>query len=246
MSRFFVKDIDNISNVIRIYGEDVNHIKNVLRMRSGDILEVSDGRGFDYIVEILKLEQDCITTGIIQSQANRTEPPVQVTLFQGIPKSDKMDFIVQKSVELGIVKIVPVITGRTVVKLDSQKDSIKKVERWRKIALEAAKQCGRGALPTVENVMSFGEALEYATENDLSIMPYEKETAQGLRNIIMNNKPRKKGIFIGPEGGFTEEEVKKAVAFDIKPVTLGPRILRTETAGIAVISIIMYEYGDMG
>jgi 16S rRNA (uracil1498-N3)-methyltransferase len=246
MSRFFISSIDSGSGLISIIGEDVNHIKNVLRMNRGETLSVSDGKGMDYLVEILKLDQDCITTGIIDSWASKTEPPVDITLFQGIPKSDKMDFIVQKSVELGIRKIVPVINHRTIVKFDNVKDRIRKVERWQKIALEAAKQCNRGILPEIVHVQEYAEALQYSKESELNIIPYEKETSQGLKSIISCMNPKKIGIFIGPEGGFTEDEAERAVVSGIKPVSLGPRILRTETAGIAVISIIMYEHGDMG
>lgn len=245
MSRFFVRDVNLSSGIILIFDEDVKHIKNVLRKNPGDRIFVSDGEGTDHLVEILKLESDCITTKIIQSWVNNTESPVKITLFQGIPKSDKMDLIVQKSVELGVVKIVPVMTERTIVKMGNVKDWMKKVERWQKIATEAAKQCNRGILPKVENVISFSEAIQYTVENDLNLVPYEKETGNGLRNTLMNHKPEKVGIFIGPEGGFTEDEIGSAADCSIKPVTLGPRILRTETAGIAAISIIMYEYGDM-
>lgn len=246
MSRFFIDSIDSSSGHISIFGEDVNHIKNVLRLSKGDRLSLSDGKGMDYLAEILKLDPGCITAGITDSWANKTEPPVDVTLFQGIPKSDKMDFIVQKSVELGIRKIIPVINHRTVVRFENAKDRDRKVERWQKIALEAAKQCNRGVIPEIGHVLGYDEALHYSKENELNVIPYEKETSQGLKSIISCMNPAKIGIFIGPEGGFTEDEAERAAVSGIKPVSLGPRILRTETAGIAVISIIMYVLGDMG
>jgi 16S rRNA (uracil1498-N3)-methyltransferase len=176
---------------------------------------------------------------------NKSEPNIYVTLFQGIPKSDKMDLIVQKCVELGVSKIVPVITERTVVKIDNQKDAIKKTDRWQKIILEAAKQCNRGIVPKIELPVSFEVALKTAAEAELALIPYEKEADNGLRRYLKQGTKRI-SVIIGPEGGFTENEIKKAEGLGIMPITLGPRILRTETAGITMLSILMYELGDVG
>lgn len=243
MPRFFIEKENIFENIINIVGEDVNHIKRVLRLQCGNSIIVCDGSGKDYIVEIEKFETDSIRTNILRVESNITEPPIDVVLYQGIPKSDKMDFIIQKSVELGVKKIVPVITEHTVVKLDNEKDSQKKSARWQKIALEAAKQSNRGVIPKVELPIRFDDALEQSKTSDIRIIPYEKEIKNGLKNIIQDNI-KNISVFIGPEGGFSEKEISNAEKAGIVPVTLGPRILRTETAGIVVLSILMYELGD--
>jgi RNA methyltransferase, RsmE family len=248
MSRFFINasavDIDAKSIIIS--GDDVNHIKNVLRAVSGDKLVVSDGSGNEYTVCIDNIYKEKISATIIESYKNRTEPPIEVTLFQGIPKSDKMDTIIQKSVELGISKIVPVITERTVVRFDGIKDMEAKAKRWQRISLEAAKQCNRGLVPVVELPLKFDKALEASKEYALKLIPYEIEREIGIRNYLKDYSEGKICFYIGPEGGFTDNEIDKAIKSNIIPVTLGPRILRTETAGAAVLSILMYELGDMG
>ncbi|MFZ5987112.1 MAG: 16S rRNA (uracil(1498)-N(3))-methyltransferase [Bacillota bacterium] len=247
MSRFFVKSTDVFPDSINITGEDVDHIRRVLRLKPGDNIIVSDSKGMDYLVEIQKFEDHSVLTKIVSSTKNVTEPPVEVTLFQGLPKSDKMDFIIQKGVELGVKRIFPVITERTVVKLASRKDEEKKCERWNRISMEAAKQCNRGIIPRVEFPISFQDAVEYSKNAHMAVIPYEKETGKGLRHILEGKADIKNVfVFIGPEGGFTEKEIEKAVGRGVNPVTLGPRILRTETAGIAVLSILMYELGDVG
>lgn len=252
MSRFFINtaNVDLLSNTIIITGDDVNHIKNVLRMACGDIVMLSDGNGTDYTASLMEFKKERITAAIIESRPNCTEPPVDITLFQGIPKSDKMDYIIQKSVELGIKRIVPVITGRTVVRFDNAKDIAGKTERWQRICLEAAKQCNRGIIPAVDEPVKLEKALETRRDYALGIIPYEKETGNSLKKCMdsYNDSDINNGIavFIGPEGGFTEDEINNAVHSGVKPVTLGPRILRTETAGLAVISILMYKYGDLG
>lgn len=245
MPKFFIKSSDIFDQEISIIGEDVNHIKNVLRLKTGDNLLVSDGSGMDYVVKLERFEPDRIKTTIIQANINKSESPVNVTLFQGIPKSDKMDLIIQKCVELGVNKIVPVITERTIVKIENQKDAIKKTDRWQKIILEAAKQCNRGIVPQIVLPVNFDTALKLAAEAELGIIPYEKEAANGLRRYLKQGI-KNVSVIIGPEGGFTENEIKKAESMGIKPVTLGPRILRTETAGITMMSILMYELGDIG
>jgi len=246
MPKFFVDEQNIQSDLIVIDGDDVKHIKKVLRLNPGDSITVCDGKGNDYHASIKDIESNRVIAAILDVYKSGTEPPIEVTLFQGIPKSDKMDFIIQKSVELGVSRIVPVITERTVVKLDSKKDATNKVTRWQRISLEAAKQCNRGFVPRVENPVDYEEALKLCQQSYLKIMPYEKENKYNLKKCLYGCDPAKTAVFIGPEGGFSEEEVKKASASGVKPVTLGPRILRTETAGIAVLSILMYELGDIG
>lgn len=247
MARFFVSPeaVDKSVGLITITGEDVNHIRNVLRLTNGDILDISDGAGNEYGVVLEKLEKERITAVIREVSQNTTEPPVEVTLYQGIPKSDKMDLIIQKCVELGVRRVVPVITERTVVRFDGGRDVSARTARWQRISLEASKQCGRGCVPVVSEPVRFEKALEEARECGLCIIPYEKESATRLSSCLRAAEYRSVAVFIGPEGGFAEEEIRKAEISGIKPVTLGPRILRTETAGFAVLSILMYELGDM-
>lgn len=248
MSRFFTDRslIDREAGKLFIAGDDVNHIKNVLRAAPGDILIVSDGNGSEYSVGIESFEKDRIRASIIDINPNTTEPPVRITLFQGIPKSDKMETIIQKCVELGICKIVPVITERTVVKFKDTRDMENKTVRWRRISLEAAKQCNRGIVPEVSMPVKLEKAFLLSGDYELGLIPYENESDTSMRAYITGLKPQNICFFIGPEGGFDENEVEKAKQHGIKPVTLGPRILRTETAGSAVLSILMYELGDMG
>ncbi|MCR4435435.1 MAG: 16S rRNA (uracil(1498)-N(3))-methyltransferase [Clostridiales bacterium] len=247
MSRFFIDEKDIQGNKIYIRGEDVNHIKNVLRLKIGESIILCDGKGMDYTAGIEKFEPDYVLTGISASNYNETEPPIEVVLFQGIPKSDKMDFIIQKAIELGVNRIVPVMTERAVVRIEDKRDAEKKVCRWQRIALEAAKQSNRGIIPRVEYPVRYREALTLSDKSDLSLIPYEKEFKNSLKKYISQADAdiKKVSLFIGPEGGFSEKEIEDAVQKGIKPVTLGPRVLRTETAGISVISILMYELGDI-
>lgn len=245
MPRFFVDQNNIADELIKITGEDVNHIKRVLRLRSGDALTVCDGRCTDYEAIIEHFESDYVIARIISSTPNRNEAPLDITLFQGLPKSDKMDLIIQKGVELGVKKIVPVITERAVVRINNGKDALIKVARWQRIALEAAKQCNRGIIPQIGMPVEYKEALRLSRESALSMIPYEKETGNGIK-AQLRTPSGSVAVFIGPEGGFTEDEVKRAIMEQVRPVSLGPRILRTETAAIAVLSILMYELGDLG
>jgi len=244
MSRFFVDKNSIIGDTINITGDDVYHIKRVLRLKPGDIITVNDCCGTDYQVRIERVGEDCIITGIVDSCPNNTESNLDITLYQGLPKSDKMDFIVQKSVELGVKRIVPVITERTIVRISSSRDVQNKLTRWQRVSLEAAKQCNRGTIPQVDAPVDFDKALKMAEDAELGLIPYEGESRARLGEQL------KRGIcsvavMIGPEGGFSEKEVHKATEAGIRPVTLGPRILRTETAGIVVLSIIGHELGDI-
>lgn len=243
MNRFFVDDPGAFSDrSVVITGEDVNHVKNVLRLKENDELIVSDGRGRDYHCRISGITNEEVVADICDICDNFSELSTEITLFQGFPKGDKMELIIQKTVELGVTRIVPVMTKRTVVKLDDKKAK-KKMERYNMIAESAAKQSGRGMIPEVTMPVSFAEAVSMAEKLDMNIIPYEEaEGVEYSRNIIKNIKGKKSlGIFIGPEGGFAREEVEKALDAGASAITLGHRILRTETAGMAVISIIMFE-----
>lgn len=245
MSRFFIDGGEITAGHIILKGEDVNHIKKVLRLEKGDNIILCDGECTDYLAEIEAFENGCVFAAVKNSYKNTNEPPVSITLFQGIPKSDKMDFIVQKSVELGVSRIVPVTNERTVVRINSGKDADNKVSRWRRIALEAAKQCNRGIIPLIDYPMDFMKALEDAGKHELAIIPYEMEKETGIGAYIKKENVKNAAVMIGPEGGFTQKEAELASDSGIRPVTLGPRILRTETAGIMVLSIMMYELGDV-
>lgn len=243
MNRFFVDDPGAFSDrSVVITGEDVNHVKNVLRLKENDELIVSDGRGRDYHCRISGITNEEVVADICDICDNFSELSTEITLFQGFPKGDKMELIIQKTVELGVTRIVPVMTKRTVVKLDDKKAK-KKTERYNMIAESAAKQSGRGMIPEVTMPVSFAEAVSMAEKLDMNIIPYEEaEGVEYSRNIIKSIKGKKSlGIFIGPEGGFAREEVEKALDAGASAITLGHRTLRTETAGMAVISIIMFE-----
>lgn len=247
MPRFFINSKDIFDDNINIKGDDYNHIKKVLRLKCGEIVTLSDGVGNEYEAKIEEFGDGFVHSKIIKSYKNSTEPPIKITLYQGLPKADKMDFIIQKSVELGITRIVPVLTERTIVKLGNEKDASKKCERWNRISQEAAKQSNRGIIPEIEIPITFKEAVKQAKDYALSLIPYEKEANNSLKQILRSVSDIKEAsVFVGPEGGFTEQEIEEAVSFGINSITLGPRILRTETAGIAVLSILMYELGDVG
>jgi 16S rRNA (uracil1498-N3)-methyltransferase len=245
MSRYFVNSTQIIQNEITIIGEDYQHLKKVLRAVKGDTITVCCD-GFDYTVEINNISNDYISSNIIDKRKNLTEAVLKVTLYQGLPKSDKMELIIQKCIELGVNEIVPVITERCVSKINTSNDAQNKVVRWQKIALEAAKQCNRGIIPKIGMPIKFIEAIHLASKLDLSVIPYEKENATGFNTIATKCLDiTTASIFIGPEGGFTEQEIELAESQNIKKITLGPRILRTETAGIVALSLMMYELGDV-
>lgn len=242
MQNFFVYDWQVQGDMVTIEGADVNHIVNVLRMKVGEEVSVHDDVNRKYLCRIAELQEDKVCLSILEQQASDTELPCRIYLFQGLPKGDKMEWIIQKGVELGAYAIVPVATKRAVVKLDEKKAQ-KKVARWNSIAESAAKQSGRGMIPEVLPVMKFAEALQFAEDLDLNLIPYEK--AEGIADTkqrIAEIRPGQSiGIFIGPEGGFEEAEVEMAKEKRAIPVTLGRRILRTETAGMTMLSILMYH-----
>ena len=242
MHHFFVTPEQVRESHIYIEGSDVNHVKNVLRMKLGEELEICDGNNKKYLCEIEEMTAEYVCATIKEELQADTELPSKLYLFQGLPKSDKMELIIQKAVELGVYEIIPVATKRAVVKLDDKKAS-KKVERWNSIAEGGAKQSGRSFVPEVTAVMSYKEALAYASKLDVVLIPYE--LAEGMaetKQIISAIEPGQSvGIFIGPEGGFEVSEVESAMAAGAKAITLGKRILRTETAGLTTLSILMYH-----
>lgn len=244
MQRFFVEphQIDEEAHQIHITGSDVNHISNVLRMKTGEELWISDGSKYEYRCTIESFEPDEVLLHIVYSQEPEYELPCRIYLFQGLPKADKMELIIQKAVELGAYEIIPVETKRCVVKLDGRK-SAKKTARWQQIAESAAKQSKRMLIPNVHEVLTFREALKYAESMDVRLIPYELARGmQETKEILAGIEPGQSvGIFIGPEGGFEEKEIEAAIEGGAKPITLGRRILRTETAGLAILSVLMFQ-----
>lgn len=243
MYQFFVEPSQIQGKRIVITGNDVNHIKNVLRMKIGEEIAVSNGTdGKEYRCGIEKFSENEVICTLRFIKEEGLELPAQVTLFQGLPKADKMEFIVQKMVELGVYRIVPVATKRTVVKLDEKKAKAK-AARWQAIAEAAAKQSKRRIIPEIGAVCTMKEALAQAAAMDMKMIPYELSAGmERTRELIEKAAPGQKiAIFIGPEGGFEEEEVSMAKEAGFVPVSLGKRILRTETAGLTVMAWLMYR-----
>ena len=218
-----------------------------MRLSTGDLVEISDGEKYEYIAEIKDISKENVLLSIVDKKPFFTEPQMEINLYQSVPKGSKMEFVIQKTTELGINSIIPVLTERTIVQFKNDKD--KKVERWKKIAEEASKQSKRGIIPQIINPMSFEDALEHCSENQINIIAYEKEESFGIKQLMNKFKDsniEKVGIWIGPEGGFSDNEISLALKENLYSISLGPRILRTETAGLTVLSILMYELGDLG
>lgn len=245
MYQFFVEpqQIDIEAKTVIITGSDVNHIKNVLRMKIGEEIAVSNGAdGREYRCGIRAFAEDAVECELRFIKESGVELPSKIYLFQGLPKADKMELIVQKAVELGAYEVIPVAMKRSVVKLDGKKAAAK-VTRWQGIAEAAAKQSRRGIIPQVTEVMSFKEAMAYSKRAQLRLVPYE--LAEGMDKtgeLVRSIRPGQDiAVFIGPEGGFDEEEIRAALEDGMEAVTLGKRILRTETAGMTMLSILMYQ-----
>ena len=244
ISTFYVKNNKILDKKIRITGEDVNHIKGALRHKVGDELTICSESGERYSAKIAEITNDEIILNITEHIDFSTEPDVNITLVQGLPKSDKMDFIVQKATELGVSNVIPVITDRVIVKIDESNEK-KKVDRWNKIVFEASKQSGRTRVPTVENIVNLENIIEKLSKYDIVIVPYECEKENTIKAILTNIHTNVKdvAVVIGPEGGFSVSDIDALKRLDnIKLVSLGKRILRTETAGIATIAMLLYEY----
>ncbi|MBD5542710.1 MAG: 16S rRNA (uracil(1498)-N(3))-methyltransferase [Lachnospiraceae bacterium] len=243
MYQFFVSPEQIQGNRIIISGKDVNHIKNVLRMKTGEEINIKTGMdGKEYRCGILEFTEDEVICELYFIKEEDVELPVKVYLFQGLPKSDKMEWIIQKAVELGVYEIIPVASKRAVVKLDEKKAK-SKVARWQGISEAAAKQSKRAVIPQVTLPMSFREALAYCRDMDIKLIPYElaKNMEQTRKAIEGIGKNQSVAVFIGPEGGFAEEEIEEAKEAGMLPVTLGKRILRTETAGMCVLAFLLYQ-----
>lgn len=247
MHKFFVLPENFQDNNACIYGDDVKHIYKVLRLKEKDMICINNCNGEEYLGEIQDITRDEVKVHIIEKLPINNESSVEINLYQGLPKASKMDLIVQKSTELGIRSITPVITERVVVK--SELGEFKKLDRWIRIAKEACKQCKRSIIPAVNAPVDFSEMLEELKNQDLIVVPYENEDNFGIKKLMSNVKKenvKKIAVVIGPEGGFEEKEIVILKNSGAEIVTLGPRILRTETAGFVCTSLLMYELGDIG
>lgn len=252
MRRFFTEpDNIDLNNSTLTIIDDAVHISKVLRMECGDRIIVFDGTGYEYEAELINIEKEKSTANILERSLSELEPEIKVTLFQGIPKSDKLEIIVQKAVELGVHDIVPVKTTRSVAKIADDKKGQQKIERLNKISKEAAKQCGRGLVPKVSMPVTFNVMAENLKNFDLSIMFYEElghDGRKNLKDILRANKDAVSiAVLIGPEGGFSPSEAENIQNMDGKTFCagLGKRILRTETAGSTALSVIMYEKDEI-
>ncbi|MDD6657961.1 MAG: 16S rRNA (uracil(1498)-N(3))-methyltransferase [Lachnospiraceae bacterium] len=243
MYQFFVSPEQIQGTKAYITGSDFNHIKNVLRMKIGEEIALSNGVDQkEYRVGIVAYTEDTVECELRFIKEDGMELPAEIYLFQGLPKGDKMELIIQKAVELGVHEIIPVSMNRCVVRLDEKKAS-SKLKRWQTIAEAAAKQSKRGIIPKIHEVLSFEQALSYADDMQVKMLPYElangmEETKQVISSIRPGDKV---AVWIGPEGGFDKQEVSKASDCGFRPISLGKRILRTETAGMTVLSILMYH-----
>ena len=244
MYHFFVSEEQINGENAYIEGGDVNHIVNVLRMKPGEELLISVKGDWDYLCKIVDIETDSVNLKVLESMEQR-ELPVNITLLQGIPKSDKLEMIIQKAVELGVSEIIPVKTKRVVVKIDEKKADTK-VNRWNAIAESAAKQSKRSIIPKVSGPMSIDNALEIVKDFGVKLIPYENADGIDKTRKILDSMDKTKDIavFIGPEGGFEEAEVERIKNSGFEVITLGKRILRTETAGLALLSNIMIRLED--
>lgn len=246
MPKFFVTNNQIQNEIIIITGEDVNHIVNVLRLKKQDkILVCNKDEQITYQTQICDINTKEIKCKILEQLEQTTESEIQVTVFQGLPKADKMEYIIQKTTELGVYEIVPVAMKRCIVKLEG-KDENKKIDRWQKIVEVAAKQSGRDRIPKIGNVMKFDLLKEVIVKFDLFVVAYEQEKNNTLKQVLQYAKKtgtyQKIGVVIGPEGGIEEAEVEELRENGAKIITLGNRILRTETAPIAILSNLMYEF----
>lgn len=243
MYQFFIETSQIAEDQIRILGKDVNHMKNVLRMKPGEEIRVTDSEtSRSYRCEVAELYGETVVCHILAEEEEGSELPVRIYLFQGLPKADKMELIIQKAVELGVYQIIPTACRRCVVKLDPKKEKTK-LARWQQIAEAAAKQSKRSLIPEIMPVISLREAFARSQKMQVRLIPYERaegmeKTREILKGIWSGDEV---AVFIGPEGGFEETEIEEAMKAQIKPVTLGKRILRTETAGMTVLAFLLYQ-----
>jgi 16S rRNA (uracil1498-N3)-methyltransferase len=245
MPRFYVPHPLLENGRLKIEGSEVRHIRRVLRLKAGDRLVLFDGSGNEYEGIIAEENPSSVVFEVENILSSLKESPLEITLAQSLLKGEKMEYLIRKATELGIKKIIPFFSSRSVPLLDKPK-KLKRYHRWEKIAIEACKQCGRTAIPKVEPLQSYSDMLGMAPAEALRLIPWEKE-GQGLKEVLKESKGRTKIFFmVGPEGGISDEEAGEAKKAGFIPITLGKRILRSETAALCVLSVLQYEWGDMG
>ena len=248
MRRFFVKEIHGTEKAVLITGKELHHLRDVLRLKKGDEVIIFDGKGLEFTGKIEGLGKNEARFIIAKQLHPSKESAFEIILCQGLTKGEKMELIIQKATELGVSRIVPFVAQRVVPKLKNEQIA-KKTQRWQHIAIEASKQCGRGIIPAIEAPATLTEVLSRWSmnkENYVKLIPWEVEKEHTLKDILKGNKPAGCIALIGPEGGFSEAEVNQAKEMGFMSVSLGPRILRAETAAISMVTIIQYELGDMG
>ena len=247
MPKFFVSSEQIKDNIIEIVGIDVNHITNVLRLNIDDEINICNKEtGDNYLAKIIKEDKEKIVCQVLE-KSKTEEDGTKITIFQGLPKADKMELIIQKCTELGVSKITPVQMDRSIVKFDA-KNEIKKIERWQKIAEAASKQCKRNSICKINSITNIKNICNTIKDYDILLVPYENEKNNSFKGILKTLKGDnlKIAILIGPEGGFSLQEIELLRNNGANIITLGKRILRTETVAIAMVSSIMYEFGNLG
>lgn len=241
MSRFYVPTGSVSGGVITILGEEAHHIIDVMRLKVSDEIVAFDGTGKEYVGVITAVKARTVTVSIIRTIGAPVKSGVGITLIQAIPKKAKMDYIVEKATELGAAEIVPVFTARTIPEWDDDKREAT-VGRWRKIALGAAKQCGRSDIPEIGEIRDFAELVRKPGRYDLALIAALCKGAVELREALAGFRGKRCAIAIGPEGDFTPDEVEAAKEAGFRPVSLGARVLKSDTAGLAALAIIDYEF----
>lgn len=246
--RFFINRGFLAGEVVRITGSDYNHISRSLRLNPGEEIIVTTGDGWEYLVKISAFGSGAVEGRIVEKKENHSEPPLSITLAQAIPKKNKLDLIIEKSTELGIKRIIPLITGRTIVRVREKREG-KKLLRWQRMAEEAAKQSQRGMIPIISDVAKLQDLAAITGEFDLILLAWVGEKQNNLRKVRTNADLAKVSnilMIIGPEGGFSHNEVEFVRNLGGIPISLGPRVLRTETAALTLLALLLYEFGDLG
>ncbi|SHI00388.1 16S rRNA (uracil(1498)-N(3))-methyltransferase [Clostridium grantii] len=250
MHKFFVDKSCFYDDCAEITGDDVKHIFKVLRLKEDDKVVINDCKGKEFLAIIKDINKQRILVDIEEEILDSRESALEVYLFQGLPKAAKMELIIQKTTELGVKEVIPVVTKRVLSSIKNIEGECKKLDRWNKIALEACKQSKRSVIPTIREITYFESVLKDLKGMDLVLVPYENAENYGIKKVVIDKCKgrdiKKIAILIGPEGGFEEEEIEILKDLNCEIVTLGPRILRTETAGMVAMSLIMYELGDIG
>ncbi len=245
MPRFYVPNPSIENGILKIEGEEVKHIRKVLRLRAGDQIIFFDGLGKEYEGRILEEKASSVLIQIQNTSVSHQDSPLELTLAQSLLKGEKMDLLIQKATELGVKEIIPFLSTRSVPILDKTRRP-ERHHRWKKIAIEASKQCGRGVIPIVESLKSYSDMLQIAPSNGLRLILWEREGTK-LKEVLGKDEEKSKIFFVvGPEGGFSEEEIHTAEELGFIPVHLGRRVLRAETASLCFLSILQYERGDIG